>query len=49
VGSTDQESRVGIPLTVLTLQHFCACPKPGSGLSLAYVFFSVQWFEVRGS
>jgi len=42
--------RVGIPLTDLTQPHFCACPKPGLGLSMLYVFvfFCVQWFDVRG-
>jgi hypothetical protein len=29
--SSYQEERVGIQLTSLTLLHFCACPKPGSG------------------
>ena len=40
-----QEGRVWIPLTVLTLPHFCACPKSGLGFptSSVMVFFYVQW------
>ena len=29
----------GITLTGLTLPHFCACPKPGSGFPRPYVMF----------
>jgi hypothetical protein len=36
-----QEGKVGIPLTGLTLPHFCACPKLGPGFS-TYPFFNVQ-------
>ena len=41
---------VGIPLTILILQHFGDCPKPGSGFPTIYVmvFFCVKWLEVRG-
>ena len=44
------QERVGIPLTALTLPHFCACLKPGPGFPLpkVLVFFCVQLFEVRG-
>jgi hypothetical protein len=33
----DQEGRVGIPLTSLTLPYFCACPEPGQGFPMSYV------------
>ena len=33
----DQEERVGIPLTSLTLPYFCACPEPGQGFPMSYV------------
>ena len=41
----------GIPLTGLTPTHVCVCPKPAPGFPMLYVivFFSVQWFEVRGT
>jgi hypothetical protein len=29
--------RVEIPLTDLTLPHFCACPNPGPGFQTPYV------------
>jgi hypothetical protein len=35
--SSYQEGRVGIPLTSLTLPHFCACPKTGSGIPTSYI------------
>jgi hypothetical protein len=40
-----QEGRIGIPLTSLTLPHFCVCPKPGLGFPTSYyavVFSYVQ-------
>jgi len=41
---------VGIPLTGLTLPHFCACPKSGPEFPTSYVMvcFYVQWFDARG-
>ena len=44
LGSSYQDGRVGNPLTGLTLPHYCACPKPGSGYSTPYVmvFLFVQ-------
>jgi hypothetical protein len=39
-------SSVGIPLTSLTLPHFCSCPKPGPGFptSCCGVFcFQLRW------
>ena len=43
-----QERRVEIPLSSLTLLHFCACPKPGSGFLMScHGLFCVQWFEVK--
>jgi hypothetical protein len=35
--SSYQEGEGGIPLTVLTLPHLCACPKQGSRCPLLYV------------
>ena len=42
-----QLSRVGIPLTSLTLPHCCAFPKPGPGLPKPYVvvFFVIDGFK----
>jgi hypothetical protein len=34
--SSYQQKRVGIPLTNLTLPHFCACPKPGPGFPTSH-------------
>jgi hypothetical protein len=46
----DQEGRVGIPLTSLTLPYFCACPEPGQGFPMSYVMgffvFRELWWEV---
>ena len=43
LGSSHQKEKVGIPLTGLTLQHFCACPKSEPGFPMSYaVFFYVQ-------
>jgi hypothetical protein len=33
--------RFGIPLTGLTLPHFCACPKPGTGFPTSYAMVFV--------
>ena len=46
--SNYQDERVTIPLTSSTSPDFCACPKPIPGF-LAFWFFFLQWFEVRGS
>ena len=32
-----KSGRVGIPLTGLTLPHFCACIKPGPGFPTSHV------------
>jgi hypothetical protein len=32
----------GIPLTDLTLAHFCACPKPRSGFPMPYAMLDVE-------
>ena len=48
--SSYQEVRDAIPLTGLTLPHFCACSNPESGFPLSYVtlpFFCVQWVQLR--
>jgi hypothetical protein len=39
LGSSHQKGRVGIPLTGLTLQHFCACPKSEPGFPMSYAVF----------
>ena len=45
--SSYQEGRIGIPLTGLTLSHFCSCPKPGPGFPMSYVvLFCVQWVQL---
>ena len=48
--SNYQEKRVWNPLTGLTPQPCCACPKPGLQFltSNVMVFFYVQCIEVRG-
>jgi hypothetical protein len=40
---------VTMKLVCITQQHFCACPKPGSGFTTSYVagFFCVQWVKLR--
>ena len=38
--------RVGIPLTDLTLPHFCACPKQGPGFQISYVIVNDFRWEV---
>ena len=47
--SSYQEGSNWIWLTRLTLQHFCACLKPGPGFPMLYVvvLFYFQWFEMR--
>ena len=49
--SSYQEERVGIPLTSLTLPHFNACPKPGTGFPITYVsgLFSSPGPKVHGN
>ena len=49
--SSYQEERVGIPLTGLTLPHFNACPKPGTGFPITYVsgLFSSPGPKVHGN
>ena len=39
--------RFGIPLTCLTLPHFCACPKPGPGFPTSYVMVFFVLSELR--
>ena len=45
-----RKGRVGIPLTCLTLPHFCASPKSGPGFPTPYVlfFFVFSCFEKKG-
>jgi hypothetical protein len=42
--SSNQEGRVGIPLTGLTRPHFCACLKPEHGFPTSYVGTVVVYF-----
>jgi len=39
--------RFGIPLTCLTLPHFCACPKPGPGFPTSYAMVFFVLSELR--
>jgi len=46
--SSHQEGKVAIPLTSLTLPHFCACHKPGPGFPTShfmvfFVFNELRW------
>ena len=47
--SSYQDERAGIPLTGLTLPHFCACFKCGVQMSYVIVFFCVlsEWVQLR--
>jgi hypothetical protein len=37
IGDPVIKRRVGIPLSSITLPHFCACPKPGAGFPTSKV------------
>ena len=38
---------IGISLTNLTLPHFCACAKPGSGCPMLYLVVMLMFNELR--
>ena len=38
----------GIPVSVLTPPHFCACTKPGLGFPTSYVVVFFMFSELRG-
>ena len=38
---------IGISLTNLTLPHFCACPKLGSGCPMLYLVVMLMFNELR--
>ena len=45
-----RKDRFGFPLTCLTSQHLCTCPRPCPGFPTPYdiIFVYVKWIEIRG-
>jgi len=41
--SSNQEGRIGLPFTGLTLPHFCTCSKPGPRFPTSYVVVSFHF------